>query len=266
MHILTGSGIGRACALLFAKEGAAGVMVADLAVDAANDVVAECKAVATNSQFQAEAIQVDITQEDSVRRLMGRMIDVFKRMDYCVNCAGIGVQKAVDIAGMSLAEFQRFLDVNTVGMFLVTREASITMRAQEPQAVSQSSPGRGTTRGAIVNLGSGSSMIATPGVLPYTASKHAALGLSKNSALDNASHGIRVNCVCPSWTDTPMVREAMSGVEGLSKFIETAVPIGRIAMPEEVADAVIFLCSPRSSYVTGCGFLVDGGTTLTALR
>ncbi|KAI1474621.1 hypothetical protein K445DRAFT_305036 [Daldinia sp. EC12] len=283
-----GSGIGRACALLFAKEGAAGVMVADIAIDAAADVVAECKAVATNSQFQAEAIQVDITEEDSVRGLMAQMIHVFKRMDYCVNCAGIGVQEAVDIAGMSLTEFQRFLDVNTVGMFLVTREASIAMRAQEPQVVSQSSPGRGTTRGAIVNLGSGSSMIATPGVLPYTTSKHAALGLSKNSgelrhtydpsrytcraymrgfpALDNASHGIRVNCVCPSWTDTPMVRAAMNGVEGLEKFIEAAVPIGRIALPEEVADTVIFLCSPRSSYVTGCGFLVDGGTTLTALR
>lgn len=93
----------------------------------------------------------------------------------------IGVQKGVDIASLSLADFQRFLDINTTGMFLVTREASIVMRAQEPQPVSQSSPGRGTTRGAIVNLGSGSSMIATPGVLPYTASKHAALGLSKNS-------------------------------------------------------------------------------------
>lgn len=87
----------------------------------------------------------------------------------------------MDIAGASLAEFQRFLDVNTTGMFLVTREASITMRAQDPLPVSLLAPGRGITRGAIVNLGSGSSMIATPGVLPYTTSKHAALGLSKNS-------------------------------------------------------------------------------------
>lgn len=85
-------------------------------------------------------------------------------------------------------------------------------------------------------------------------------------ALDNAGHGIRVNCVCPSWVDTPMVRRAIDGVEGLAQFIQQAVPMGRIATPEEVADAVIFLCSARSSYVTGCGFIIDGGTTLTASR
>lgn len=82
---------------------------------------------------------------------------------------------------MTLVEFQRFMDVNTLGMFLVTREVSIVMRHQAAIPVSEHSPGRGTTRGAIVNLGSGSSLIATPGVLPYTASKHGALGLSKNS-------------------------------------------------------------------------------------
>jgi hypothetical protein len=143
-----------------------------------------------------------------------------------------------------------------------------------------------------VNLGSAMSLVASAGVLPYTASKHAALGLTKNSgkshstthltrdtvsvivhrlmrrisALDNATYGIRVNCVCPSWTDTPMVRRAIEGVEGLEQFIEGAVPLGRMAVTEEVADVVVFLCSPRSSYMTGCALIVDGGTTLTALR
>ncbi|OQE43440.1 hypothetical protein PENCOP_c003G06119 [Penicillium coprophilum] len=261
-----GSGIGKACALLLAKEGAAGVVVADLAGEAAEEVVADCKVVATHDKFCAKAIQVDITQEDSVKNAVSRVVQLFGRVDYCVNCAGIGVQQGTDIVDMSLTDFQRFLDINTVGMFLVTREVSTAMRAQDPVTVSHLSINRGTTRGSIVNLGSASSLVAAPGVLPYTASKHAALGLSKNAALDNAGHGIRVNCLCPSWVDTPMVQRALQGVQGLAEFIQAAVPMGRIATPEEVADAVIFLCSPRSSYITGSSLLVDGGTTLTALR
>ncbi|KAF9771639.1 hypothetical protein IL306_010695 [Fusarium sp. DS 682] len=258
-----GSGIGRVCAISFAKEGASGVLVADIAVHLAADVVNECKAAAVNKDFRCEAIHVDVMQEDSVRNLMRQVIQIFGRMDYCVNSAGIGVQQAVDIASTSLSDFDKFLRVNTTGMFLVTREASITMRAQEPLIMSG---GRGATRGVIVNLGSASSMVASPGVLPYTTSKHAALGLTKNSALDNASHGIRVNCVCPSWTDTPMTRQALDGVQGLIEFVQAAVPMGRIATPEEVADAVIFLCSSRASYITGTALIVDGGTTLTAMR
>ncbi|KAF5544159.1 2 hydroxypropyl dehydrogenase [Fusarium phyllophilum] len=258
-----GSGIGRACAISFAKEGSLGVLIADIAVRFAKDVVNECKAAAVNKDFRCEAIPVDVTREDSVRNLMSHAVQTFGRIDYCVNSAGIGVRQAVDIANTSLSDFERFLRVNTTGMFLVTREASIIMRAQEPVAISA---GRGVSRGAIVNLGSASSMVASPGVLPYTTSKHAALGLTKNSALDNASHGIRVNCVCPSWTDTPMTRQALEGVQGLEEFVNAAVPMGRIATTEEVADAVIFLCSSRASYITGTALIVDGGTTLTAMR
>jgi NAD(P)-dependent dehydrogenase (short-subunit alcohol dehydrogenase family) len=82
-------------------------------------------------------------------------------------------------------------------------------------------------------------------------------------ALDNAKYGIRVNCMCPSWVDGPMMQRAIDNVPGLQQFIESAVPLGRMARPEEIADSVLFLCSPRSSYTTGCAFLIDGGTTLT---
>lgn len=87
--------------------------------------------------------------------------------------------------------------------------------------------------------------------------------LTRVAALDNAAYSIRVNCICPSWVDTPMMQRAIAGVPGLEQMINSMVPLGRMARPEEVADAVIFLCSPRSSYVTGCGFIIDGGTTLT---
>ncbi|KAI1426162.1 hypothetical protein F5Y12DRAFT_713403 [Xylaria sp. FL1777] len=261
-----GSGIGKACALSLAREGASGVLVADLVISTATDVAAECKLVATNPDCQTEALQVDVAREDSVQRIVHDAVKKLGRIDYCVNCAGIGVEKGTDIAQMKLAEFQRFLDINTTGMFLVMREVSIAMRAQELRPVSTTSPSRGVTRGSIVNLGSASSLVATPGIIPYTTSKHAVLGLCKNSALDNAPYGIRVNCVLPSWTDTPMVQKALGGVDGLADLIRTAVPLGRIATPDEVADAVIFLCSTRSSYVTGNGFIVDGGVTLGALR
>ncbi|PYI20859.1 NAD(P)-binding protein [Aspergillus violaceofuscus CBS 115571] len=245
LTVAIGSGIGKACALLFAKEGAAGVIVADLDVSAAETVGAQCVPVASNPKFRAEAIQVDITKEDSVKRAVDKAVQAFGRIDYCVNCAGIGVQQGTDIVSLSLADIKRFIEVNTIGTFLVTREVSAVMRSQEPVTNSSSSAtNRGETRGAIVNLGSASSKVAAPGVLPYTASKHAVLGLSKNAALDNVDHGIRVNCVCPSWVDTPMVQEAVAGVDGLADFIKAAVPMGRIAHPEEVADAVIFLCSP----------------------
>ncbi|KEY64668.1 hypothetical protein S7711_02868 [Stachybotrys chartarum IBT 7711] len=264
--VTAGGGIGRACVVQLAKEGASAILVADLAIEAARDALAEAQAVATNPMFQGKAVPLDVTREESVRSLFNEMVSAFGRIDYCINCAGIGAQQATDIASLSLAEFQRFLDLNTTGMFLMTREASITMRAQEPRSVSASEPGRGLSRGTIVNLASASSLVATTGVLPYTTSKHAVLGLTKNSALDNVSYNIRVNCICPSWVETPMVKKAMEGVEGLAEIIEAAVPMGRIATPEEVADVVIFMCSPRSSYMTGSALVVDGGTTLTAMR
>ncbi|KAF7539878.1 hypothetical protein G7054_g1807 [Neopestalotiopsis clavispora] len=242
----------------------------------------ECIAVATNPKFKGFAVHVDVTNEDSVVDLFTVASKELHRIDYCVNSAGnlldssiflpqIGAQGAADVANLSRSEFQRFLEVNATGTFLVTRQASIAMRAQEAKPVvvhpdGDGTASRGTTRGAIVNTASASSLVATRGVLAYTTSKHAVLGLVKNAALDNAAYGIRVNCVCPSWVDTPMVRQAIEGVEGLGDMIQAAVPMGRLAHPDEVADVVGFLCGPRSSYITGCGLIVDGGTTLGSVR
>jgi len=258
-----GSGIGKVCALAFAKEGAAGVIVADIDLDAAQQVAAASETQATNAKFMAKAVHTDVTQEESVKLVTTQMQQWFGRIDYCVNCAGIGVQLANEVAQADVPEFDRFLDVNVKGTLLVMRYVSAAMKLQEPRPVDEGLAARGTTRGAIVTLGSAQSFASAPGMIQYTTSKFAVLGLSKNAALDNATHGIRVNCLCPSWVDTPMVQKAVDNVEGLKQFIEAAVPLGRMARPEEIADCALFLCSPRSSYVTGCGFIVDGGTTLT---
>ncbi|CAH0054702.1 unnamed protein product [Clonostachys solani] len=255
-----GSGIGRECALAFAEEGASGLIVADLDLPSATKVAAEAnaRAAAKNPGFRATPFKVDVTNEDSVNRLMACVKATSGRLDYCVNCAGIGVERAAPITEASLAEFNRFLDVNVSGTFLVTRAASSMMAAQEPIKNSPS-----PVRGAIVNMGSAASFVSTPQMVQYTTSKHAILGLTKNAALDNAALGIRVNCICASWVDTPMVRKAIDQVPDLEKLIQSAVPMGRMAHAKEIADSVMFLCSQRSSFITGCGLIVDGGTTLT---
>ncbi|KAI0849724.1 NAD(P)-binding protein [Daldinia vernicosa] len=260
-----GGGIGRACALGFTKEGAAGVMVADIDLAAAICSATDCKRKSARMDFRVQAAHIDVTVEESVKRVIASTVKAFGRVDYCVNSAGIGVENASEMAEANVAEFSRFQTINVTGTFLVTRDVSAIMKMQEPKPADAAYPERGMIRGAIVNIGSLASFVAQPGMVQYTASKHAVLGLTKNAALDNATHGIRVNCVCPSWVDTPMVRRAIEQVSGLEQTIKTLVPFGRVARPEEVADAVIFLCSPRSSYVTGCSLVIDGGTALRGM-
>ncbi|KAH9890252.1 hypothetical protein F4778DRAFT_773186 [Xylariomycetidae sp. FL2044] len=246
-----GSGIGQACCRSFAMEGVAGIVVADINFQAAQLVAAECQELATNSSCTTTALEIDVTAPGSVKQAVMRVIELYKRVDYCVNCAGIGVQIAKAMPEADASEFDRFMDVNVKGTFLVTREVSAAMKVQEPKPVQANTPERGTTRGAIVNMGSVASFLSQPCMVQYTASKHAMLGVSRNAALDTAQYGIRVNCVCPSWVDTPMVRRAIETVSGLKGTIEAAVPLGRVATSEEVSQVVMFMCSPRASYITG---------------
>ncbi|KAI1116260.1 NAD(P)-binding protein [Nemania sp. NC0429] len=243
-----GGGIGKACALAFAKHGAQAIIVADINPDVAEAVVHESKALAAFPGFRAAAHTVDITSSSSVDDLIAYASQFLGRIDYCVNAAGLGAQSTNEIANADYDEFVRLLETNVTGTFLVTKNVSALMKTQEPRLNDSGSPARGTTRGSIVIIGSASSFTSGPGLVQYTTSKFAVLGLAKNSALDNAPYGIRVNCICPSWVDTPMVRHAMENLEGLADKVRSAVPLGRIATPEEVADAVIFMSSPMSSY------------------
>lgn len=192
------------------------------------------------------------------------------------------------MAAASLGELSRFWNVNVQGTFNVLRSFSAAMQAQESRTVTiAAARGRKTSRavgrGTIVVLGSCNSFVATPRIVPYTTAKHAVMGMIKTAgehatgqaleffsltanlpwlALDNAASQIRVNAVCPSWVDTPMTDRAIEGDATLGPLIQRVVPLGRIARSEEISDAILFLCSPRASYITGCGLLVDGGSTL----
>ncbi|KAI1076609.1 NAD(P)-binding protein [Whalleya microplaca] len=257
-----GSGIGKACCLAFAKNGAQGLVVADVNLETAKKTVAELMTVATNAVFKAEAIELDVSIEESVKGAIAYTIQTLGRIDYCVHCAGIPGGTFDPVAETSFTDFKHLLEVNVHGTFLVTSLASAAMKSQELKAVDAESPERGATRGTIVNLASVSSFISVPSMVQYNTSKHAVLGITKTAAIDNIPHNIRVNCVCPSWTDTPMVQKAMEVVPGLEQSLLSGVPMGRLARPEEVADTVLFLCGPKSSFTTGSSLIMDGGMSL----
>ncbi|KAL4757663.1 SDR family NAD(P)-dependent oxidoreductase [Aspergillus foveolatus] len=225
-----GIGIGRASARALAKDGAAGLMIADIDTIAAQETAAQCHEVATNQHFRVETTYVGITDDMSMLTATSMTIRLLGQIDYCVNCAGIGFNSNAEIADSDLFAYERMLDVNITGNFLVIGHISDFMRGQGLAA-------------------------------PYTAAKHAVVGMVKIAAIDNIPHGIRVNAVCPS------VQAAFEDDPELEEVITKMHPIGRIANAEEVADevadAVSFLCSDRSSYMTGCALLIDGGSTLT---
>ncbi|KAK7917978.1 hypothetical protein PG985_009852 [Apiospora marii] len=261
-----GGGIGRSTAVAFARSNASAVIIADLNFKAAEDAAAEAKRVATNPKFRAEALQVDVTAQDSVYSVFQQVTTSIGRIDYCVTCAGCAFKAARPTADADVADFLRLQDINLKGAFFVVRAACAIMRSQDLVPNLAESEARGKTRGTITTLGSVLSFGATPQMMPYTASKHTVLGITKTAALDHAKDGIRVNCVCPTWVDTEMTKQACRDVPGMQETLAPSVPLGRIASPDEIADAILFLSSPRASFVTGCSFIIDGGTSLMSIR
>ncbi|KAL7619835.1 hypothetical protein AAE478_010380 [Parahypoxylon ruwenzoriense] len=255
------SGICKAVCMALAKAGVQGLLVADINFEAATETAIAAKAYATNPGFRAESVEVDVSVQDSVERATEEMVQIFGRIDYCVNGAAI-VGLLSDIASSDLESFRKVIDINVQGSFLVLKSVTGAMISQEPLANDTSLPTRGVTRGSIVNLASVASFVALPQAIPYVTSKHAVLGLTRNAAFDNIKHNIRVNCVCPSWVDTPMVTRLTNESPPMHQQIMSQLPMGRMGLPEEIADVVMFLCSTRSSWVNGSAFTVDGAMTL----
>jgi NAD(P)-dependent dehydrogenase (short-subunit alcohol dehydrogenase family) len=245
------SGIGRATALAFAREGAS-VVVADVSQSSNQEtarMVEELGGRAGASLLpKAIAVKCDVTRTEDVKAALEKTIEAFGRLDFAFNNAGIEPKNAAPTAEYEEEEWNRIININLRGVFLC-------MKHEIPLILKQG-------RGAIVNTSSGAGIIGIKGSPAYTAAKHGVIGLTKAAALDYAAQNIRVNAVCPGYIDTPMMGRFTGGTdEGRAKVIAEE-PVGRMGTPEEIAAAVLWLCSDAAAFVVGHAMVIDGGQTV----
>ena len=234
-----GSGLGRAAVLLLADAGAR-VAVADLDEAMGAETVAKVR----EAGGEAEFVLTDVTREADVAALVSRVVDTWGRLDGAINNAGItGPYKYTP--EYTLDEWNQVFAVNLTGIFL-------GLKYEIPQMVGQGG-------GAIVNTSSGAGLIGYPGLPAYVASKHAVIGLTRTAGLEFATAGIRVNAVCPGSTLTPMLQASMGDDPAALAAQEATTPMKRLARPEEIAHAMVWLLSDEASFVNAHPFAVDGG-------
>ena len=235
------SGIGRATALAFAREGAK-VAVAARRAPEGEAVVREI----TQQGGEATFIRADIASLDDIQRMVAQTVATFGRLDVAFNNAGLEElpgplnDKTDDL-------YRRIFDVNVRGILFAMRE-------EVPEILKAGG-------GAIVNTSSVVGAVGMGGTPIYTAAKHAVVGLTKSIALEFASHGIRANAVLPGATDTEMLQRFEERMPGARGFVTGLHPVGRIGTADEIASAVLWLCGPGASFITGQALAVDGGFT-----
>lgn len=235
-----GSGIGRAAAIMFARAGAY-VTVVDRDADAGQLSVDRIH----EESGHAGCVVADVSLAADVRRMLETAAEMGQGLDVIVNNAG--VQYAGDVVDFGEAEWDELMAVNAKSCFLTAKYGVPYLRR------------RG---GAIVNNASLAGIRAAPGLGAYAASKGAIVAFSKTLAVEMAPLGIRVNVVCPGWTDTTFNRpsiEHMGGASELEAFTRANIPLGRLGTPDEIAAAIVFLASEESSYMTGQLLVIDGG-------
>jgi NAD(P)-dependent dehydrogenase (short-subunit alcohol dehydrogenase family) len=235
------NGIGRATALAFAHAGSS-VVVADVSEDNRETV-----RLIEDSGGRSLAVTCDVTQTEDVKSALDETIKTFGQLDFAFNNAGIE-QKLAPMADLNEAQWNRILNVNLGGVFLCMKyELELMLK------------GGG---GAIVNTASGAGVKGFKDQAAYVAAKHGVVGLTKAAALDYAPHNIRINAVCPGIIATPMMDRFTGGISEGQERVIAQEPIGRMGKPEEIADAVLWLCSDAASFVVGHAFVVDGGQTV----
>src|SRR5438552_4934889 len=235
------SGMGLATTRAFAEAGAA-VVLADINEEALRTATDEL----TSAGHQAIGVTCDVSDEAQVAAMVARAGASFGRLDMAFNNAGIQVPPS-DAADEPAEQFDRVNAINLRGVWACMKHELRHMRAQGS--------------GAIVNCSSLGGLVGLPSRAAYHASKHGVIGLTRSAALEYAPRGIRINAVCPGIIDTPMVASMLTSQPEAMKELMKEQPIGRLGRPEEIAAAVLWLCSPGSSFVIGHALAVDGGYT-----
>ncbi|HFE66384.1 MAG TPA: glucose 1-dehydrogenase [Chloroflexi bacterium] len=234
-----GSGIGEASALAFAREGA-NVVIADVNIKGGEDVARRIKETGREAIF----IQTDVTNPTSVKTMVEESVKAFGRLDFAFNSAGVAPHAGYTVADYPEEEWDRVTGINLKGVFLCLKYELQQMQKQGS--------------GSIVNASSILGLVATGLFSSYVAAKHGVIGLTKAAALENAAIGIRVNAICPGYTQTPLI-EFLTDVPEQREYLVSLHPMGRLGIPSEVAETVIWLCSDTASFITGHALAVDGG-------
>lgn len=245
--IVTGgsSGIGQATAIAFGKAGAKVVVAARREIEGAETV-----RLIQQAGSEAVFVKTDVSQASEIEALVNKTVETYGRLDFAFNNAGIESQ-LLPLHEQPLEQFDQVIDINVRGLFL-------SMKYEIMQMLRQGG-------GVIVNNSSIGGLIAFPGIAPYSASKHAVMGLTKVAALDYAKLGIRINAVNPGLISTDMMARFAEGTgdaETANQQFAATVPMGRMGKPEEIASTVLFLCSDAASYMTGHSLVVDGGSVV----
>ncbi|WP_445525719.1 glucose 1-dehydrogenase [Streptomyces cyslabdanicus] len=236
-----GSGMGLAAARAFAAAGAA-VALADINEAAVDKAVKNL----TDAGHQALALVCDVTDESQVAAAVDHTVETFGRLDMAYNNAGIQIPPT-DAADEPLDQFEKVHAVNLQGIWAAMKHELRHMRTQGS--------------GAIVNCSSLGGLVGLPGRASYHSTKHGVIGLTTSAALEYAPRGIRINAICPGTIDTPMVSDMIAKGELDRDEAEAGQPIGRLGTADEMAQAVLWLCSPGAGFVVGVALPVDGGYT-----
>ncbi len=236
-----GSGVGRASAIAMARAGAM-VTVADVNEDGGK----ETAALVLEEGADVDFVRADVTQPDDVAAMVDKTVARWGHLDCAVNNAGTTGASA-PTADYTLDDWTRTIELNLTSVFLCLKHEIPVMLE------------RG---GAIVNMASGAGLVGFPGLPAYVASKHGVVGLTRAAAMEYAGQGVRINAICPGSTRTPMLEGFIGGDEQVERMLTRPIPVGRLGRPEEIAEAVVWLCSDAASFVVGHALAVDGGTVM----